>query len=714
MRCTRGRGWTGRLGACGVVLLLTVSRWAGAQGTPLDATQQQPAMPDAGSRDLKPLRPSTETAPTTPVEIPRSYALVIGVAHYPNLPSSAQLRFPVRDADDIYTTLISPEGGQFPPDHVHKLVNEQVTLANLKKELEGWLPSVTQPNDRVVIYFAGHGFISGGKAYLAPYDIDLKNIAATAYPMSELGEVVGTQVKGKWKVLITDACHSGAITPEDDPAALNKNLLDLHSSLFSLTASRDREQSFESAEWGGGHGIFTYYVVQGLHGAADTNGDGVVTADELAEYVHSNVRQATSGRQNPTSERGSFDPNMLLAYNPTLAKGPQLQAPKFGALIIQANMDGTEVWVDGKSVGVVDKAKGLRLPGLQPGTHTIKGVHQGYEPDGPRDEQVYPGQESTVTLHVMIPRMRNKAATDLVDKGIEAYQNGAQENYKKAAELFEQAIAIDPKYSTAYVYLGRVENALFEDDKAVAAFKKAIEIDPDYMDARSSYAAALLDQGGLDEAVRQLDVVTRRNPQDAMAWYLMSQAYARQSSFEQGRDAAQKAVKLTPANGEAHFWLATCLRHLNQFATAEQEYKTYLQLSDYDSGKAGKVSYYLLGYTLGVGKKRRAAQSDIWRELRGEANLGICDCEALQKNFAAALPYCQKALSYTPQDLWANYRLGTIYIEESNTQSSPGLLAAARTHFQQVVAINPDTDEAARAKKYISKIDVALASAATP
>jgi uncharacterized caspase-like protein len=39
--------------------------------------------------------------------------------------------------------------------------------------------------------------------------------------------------------------------------------------MFSLTASRDRERSFESADWGGGHGIFTYYVVKGLEGAAD-------------------------------------------------------------------------------------------------------------------------------------------------------------------------------------------------------------------------------------------------------------------------------------------------------------------------------------------------------------------------------------------------------------------------------------------------------------
>ena len=63
--------------------------------------------------------------------------------------------------------------------------------------------------------------------------------------------------------------------------------------------------------------IFTYYVVKGLEGEArTTNGDGVVSADELAEYVHTNVRLATNAAQNPTSERGSFDPNMVLAYNP--------------------------------------------------------------------------------------------------------------------------------------------------------------------------------------------------------------------------------------------------------------------------------------------------------------------------------------------------------------------------------------------------------------
>src|SRR3984885_6206768 len=137
----------------------------------LDAEAQPPApqqqqSPDA--RDLKTVGPATKNAPVT---IPRSYALVIGVAKYKNLPESAQLAFPNRDAEDMYTTLISAEGGQFPAENVHKLINEKATIANIRHELEEWLPSVTTENDRVLVYFAGHGFVSAGKGWLAPYDV---------------------------------------------------------------------------------------------------------------------------------------------------------------------------------------------------------------------------------------------------------------------------------------------------------------------------------------------------------------------------------------------------------------------------------------------------------------------------------------------------------------------------------------------------------------
>src|SRR5579871_6784814 len=115
--------------------------------------------------------------------------------------------------------------------------------------------------------------------------------------MDTLGAVAGSRIKAKWKVLLTDSCHSGAITPDAAVAAannqqLNTSLLDLSRSMFSLTASRDREHSFESPDWGGGHGIFTYYVVKGLEGEADENGDGIVTADELRSEEHTSELQS--------------------------------------------------------------------------------------------------------------------------------------------------------------------------------------------------------------------------------------------------------------------------------------------------------------------------------------------------------------------------------------------------------------------------------------
>jgi hypothetical protein len=155
---------------------------------PLLAQQNPPKK----ERDLR-LEKDAASIPAQPqgVRIPRSYALVVGIANYQNLAAAQQLQFPERDADAIYSILISTEGGNFRAENVHKLVGPKATLTRLRYELEEWLPSVAKDDDRVLIYFAGHGFVYGGKAYLAPYDIDLKNIAATGYGMDALGRDMG-------------------------------------------------------------------------------------------------------------------------------------------------------------------------------------------------------------------------------------------------------------------------------------------------------------------------------------------------------------------------------------------------------------------------------------------------------------------------------------------------------------------------------------------
>jgi tetratricopeptide (TPR) repeat protein len=678
--------------------VLALAGLAAAQTQPPPAKQQQ--------RDLK-IEKIDE--PTLPANAPaHSYAVIIGVSKYPNLPADRQLQFTERDAQSIYTALISPEGGNFKVENIKVLTGAKATLASVRQAIGTWLPSVAQGDDRVVIYFAGHGFIYGGKGYLAPYDFNPNKIAATGYPMDELGATIGGKIHAKWKILLTDACHSGAISPEDTES-LNHGLSNLNQSLFSLTASRDRESSYEVASLEGGHGVFTYYLVKGLEGEADTlPQDGKVSADELAEYVHTQVRDATKGLQNPTSDRGSFDKEMWLSYIPANANPATAPPPQFGSFAITVNMDGVEVFVDGKSVGLVAKGKPFLLPGLTPGQHTVKGVHQGFEPDGPREETVYPGTESTVNIKILIARRRGKPAEEALDKGLTFYQKGYDQNYKKAAEQFEKALQLDPTYSQAAYYLGLTYNALFDEAKAQQYFKKAVEIDPDYLEAHANYAGMLLDIGDVDEALRQINTVLVLQPDHAAALTMLAQAYRFKELYPQSIEAAHKAIGLAPKNAEPHLWLGDSLRLSGKLADANSEYGQYIKLSDFDSKLAGQLNYYVLGSLFGMGRRKHAAQEDIWKDLRSLAYFGICDCQYQLKQYDSAIAFCQKSLSYYRQDPYAHYDLGLAYMHKAVAADSPADLDPALKHFQQVVAINPDLDQARIAKQNIANIQKAL------
>ncbi len=665
-------------------------------------------------RDLR-VETEKQTADRVAGVVPRSYALVVGIGPYGKLPEKSWLKYSERDADAIYRILISPEGGNFRAENVHRLTGADATLENLTREIEEWLPAAAKPDDRVLIYFAGHGFVHEGRAYLAPYDFDSNAIAATGYPMDRLGEIVSSKIAAKDKILLTDACHSGAITPQlegDNNEAINKSLLDLSSSMFLLSASRDRESSYESADWGGGHGIFTYYVVKAMEGEADETSDGIVTADELAEYVRYNVRRATNAMQTPTSDRGSFDPNMLLAYFPSRAPAaPVGQEERFGALVVTSNVDGVEVFLDGESQGVVGRDKPLRLPGLQPGTHSIKGVKMGYEPDGPREEVVYPGGEKSVNIKILYPRRPNRAAVDALDKGLEFYERGFEKNYRKAAEHFEQALAADPSYSRAAMFLGRAYANVYEYAQSRKAYERAIEIDPDFLEARASFGGMLLDTGDFDEAIRQLTVVAQREPDNFLAQHLLAHALHVKDVFDGSINAAEAAIRLDPDAAEPHLILADNLRLTERCREALPEYERYLALSDFQSSAAGKIfNYGLKGFFIGGGSKRRAAQKDIWTTLRVRTYMGIGDCERLLSDPDPAIRNYKKALELAPDDAIAHFGLALAYTHKTEITGDVVYLPDAREHFEAVVRLNPHLAEAERSERYISKIGELLES----
>lgn len=672
---------------------------------------------DRRERDLKLTPPPSNSleaeGPTGP-QNPQSFALIVGVGDYKNLPDKG-LEFTERDAELIYSILISQRGGSFPPENVHRLIGERATLENVRYEIEQWLPSVARTQDTVLIYFAGHGFAYEGKGYLAPYDFTLQDISGSGYPMNSLGEIVASRILAKNKILLTDACHSGAITPSINPdeenAAVNQALQGVDGSLFSLTASRDREKSFESPKWGGGHGIFTYYVVKGLEGEADDNNDGIITADEVAEYTRANVREATNNLQTPTSDRGSFDPNMPMAFVPEeLRQLTKNDDSKYGSLLFTTNLTGVEVHVDDIFRGVADVEKPLFLPGLTPGTHTVQAFRLGYQPDGPREEIVYPAQERSVRINLAYTRKRNPKVVDTITKARPLFERGSPKNYQKALAMYEKATKTDPNDSEGWYMTARARRALADFSGAEAAYRKALEVDPDYFDARSSFGGMLLDTGNYDESIRQLNRVLARRPSHEMAHTMLTMAYHMKGMYAQSVDAGRKAVALDPKTAEPHFFLAHSLRMVQRYEEAKQLYDKYLALSDFQSsGTEQALGYWLRGFTVGGGQKSRASQKDIWNDLRVLTYFGLGHCETELHNADEAIAYFQKAMDIdSGEDPILYYGLARAYARKAELDPNALDLQQAKAAFQKVVDLSPHLPEAEKSLNYIGKIESAL------
>src|SRR5215510_10571059 len=95
-----------------------------AVGLSLSAQQQKKQQQDEKkARDIvyEDLPDTPDKRATGAVAVPRSYAVVIGVSQYPNLEKKWQLQFTERDAESMYSILISEEGGSFRAENVHKL-----------------------------------------------------------------------------------------------------------------------------------------------------------------------------------------------------------------------------------------------------------------------------------------------------------------------------------------------------------------------------------------------------------------------------------------------------------------------------------------------------------------------------------------------------------------------------------------------------------------
>jgi uncharacterized caspase-like protein len=227
------------------------------------------------------------------------WLLLVGVNDYQDigLPS---LRYPALDCQGLEKSLMKATEG-FPNKEIvvhHDFASKTPKLKNIRESLKK-IVLHSRPNDSIMLYFSGHGMLdpSTQEAVLCFSDTNQNNLLNTGLPMQELVEIL-SKSPAKQQLLCLDTCHSGdmallggsardAETPVSNSTPQLMSVLRQRASQskgFCALLSCDRGQkSWEFPELG--HGVFTYYLMQGLSGeAADTT--GFIDADGLYKYVY--------------------------------------------------------------------------------------------------------------------------------------------------------------------------------------------------------------------------------------------------------------------------------------------------------------------------------------------------------------------------------------------------------------------------------------------
>lgn len=245
-------------------------------------SQNKGASPIAGSQE--------------PTAIKSTYAVIIGISDYQDK-DIPDLRYADKDAEAFANFLRSPAGGSLDGDHLQVLTNTRATAGRIAEALDALIEKAKK-DDQVIIYFSGHGDVEGKKltqpGFLLCWDAPSRvYMGGGTYSLSFLQEVVSTlSVTNQAKVVvITDACHAGKLAGSQIGGAqlTTANLAKQYANEIKILSCQPNEFSLEGPQWGGGRGVFSYHLVEGLFGFADRNSDGQITLGEIDRYLEDHV-----------------------------------------------------------------------------------------------------------------------------------------------------------------------------------------------------------------------------------------------------------------------------------------------------------------------------------------------------------------------------------------------------------------------------------------
>jgi hypothetical protein len=243
----------------------------------------------------------------TKMNNPDGIGVVIGVESYQYV---ANATYAYNDAEVFREYLASTLG--FKKSRIKLATNSKATQAELSKLLgpNGWIArNVKAQKSDVVVYFSGHGIPDAKtkETGLLPFDVDPQY--SVGLGLKDLYKALG-KLNARSVTVFLDTCFSGQGREKQTLLAGTRGIQivpkerNVPGNITVLSAATAGQVSgpFKDKE----HGLFTYYLLKGLGGAADGDQNKKLTMTELAAYVHSKVKDgaALTGREQTPELQG--------------------------------------------------------------------------------------------------------------------------------------------------------------------------------------------------------------------------------------------------------------------------------------------------------------------------------------------------------------------------------------------------------------------------
>ena len=543
-----------------------------------------------GERSLKPKQDSS-AAPAG-----NTYAIIVGISDYKVVPD---LQYAHKDAQAFEDFLLTDGGGKIPKINIETFLNENATRNNVGDAISVIARKV-KPADRVYFFFAGHGdmedltqiengllllYNSPNGNYFGMNDDVLEILDLKRY-LSPLAQ------RGVEMIFIVDACHSGNL--KGGVEGVQQTASALASSWgkeYKILSCQPNQLSLESSEWGGGRGLFSLQLEEGLKGLADKNNDGKVSFAELQRYITDNVATYSEDKQIPVVS-GDLSKSFVKVDPVILAALKKQKAGNYPMLAVANTKGNEEKYIDsldpaGKKIYLAFKKnmedKKLILPkdtnalkeykafikkypnnplaatmrrnlatSLNERFNTIAGpLLKGETSYSTKAECYHAAAELDSCLrllgeqHYMYSNLKARklfmdamALTWALSES--EYNISLKPTVEKAVQLLEQSEALEPNAAYTLTALGERYFYVYEYDKAFSKFQKYLDLRPNDFYSQYSLARLYIKLKQYDKAEPLLKKLIREKPEIGILHTQLYDAYFRGGKYTEALAYAKK------------------------------------------------------------------------------------------------------------------------------------------------------------------------------